>query len=57
VEEKVRPQVDAIQLRRGEYRRRDTKRGAISARVSLLCDGGNRRVGRRRRSMERWDVL
>ena len=42
VEEKGRHRADAIRLRRGEYRRRDTKRGAISARVSLLCDVGNR---------------
>ena len=43
---KAKPRVDAIRLRRGEYQRRDTKRGAISARVSLLCDGGNSGTGK-----------
>jgi small subunit ribosomal protein S19 len=46
VEERARPQVDAIRLRRGGYQRRDTKHGAISVQVSLLCDGGNSGIGK-----------
>jgi small subunit ribosomal protein S19 len=46
VEERARPRVDAIRLRRGGYQRRDTKHGAISAQVSLLCDGGNSGIGK-----------
>ena len=46
VEERARPRVDAIRLRRGEYQRRDIKHGAISVQVSLLCDVGNSGIGK-----------